>query len=69
MVYTDALEYYASVREAVKRRIDGAETIYRDLEGFFKKKRGSTEEPAGKKRKRIVIDEEFSESERFRETE
>jgi hypothetical protein len=57
MVYTDALEYYASVREAAKRRVDGAETIYRDLEVFFKKKRSPTEEVAGKKRKRIVIDE------------
>jgi hypothetical protein len=69
IVYTDALEFYASVREAAKRRIDGAETIYKDLEVFFKKKRSAPEEPAGKKRKRIVIDEEFSESERFRETE
>jgi hypothetical protein len=35
--YTDALEYYASVREAAKRRIDGAESIYRFLEPFFKR--------------------------------
>jgi uncharacterized protein (DUF1919 family) len=34
--YTDSLEYYASVREAAKRRIDGAESIYRHLEPFFK---------------------------------
>jgi hypothetical protein len=57
IVYTDALEYYASVREAAKRRVDGAETIYKNLEGFFKKKRGTTEEPTEKKRKQIVIDE------------
>jgi len=34
--YTDGLEFYASVREASKRRVDPAETIYNDLEVFFK---------------------------------
>jgi len=37
IAYTDALEYYASVREAAKRRVDAAESIFRQLEPFFKK--------------------------------
>jgi ribosomal protein S24E len=52
IVYTDALEYYASTREAAKRRIDGAETIYKDLEVFFKKKRSGSDEPTEKELKR-----------------
>jgi hypothetical protein len=51
IAYTDALEYYASVREAAKRRIDGAETIYKDLEVFFKRKRTANGEPTEKKLK------------------
>jgi hypothetical protein len=38
--YTDALEFYASIREAAKRRIDGSETAHRELEVFFKKSKG-----------------------------
>lgn len=34
--YTDALEFYSSVKEAAKRRVDPAETIYKALEIFFK---------------------------------
>ena len=34
--YTDALEFYSSVKEAAKRRVDPAETIYKALEPFFK---------------------------------
>jgi hypothetical protein len=37
MLYTDALEYYASVREASKRRIDPSEAIFNDLKTFFKR--------------------------------
>jgi len=33
--YTNSLDYYASSREAAKRRVDGAETIYNDLELTF----------------------------------
>jgi hypothetical protein len=98
--YTDALEYYASVREASKRRVDAAETLYRALEPFFKRSRklGEDGEPVltlkklrrdenaiargkrdgvvyieNKKPKLIggvhkVIDEEFSDSEQFKET-
>jgi hypothetical protein len=33
--YTDAVEFYASVREASKRRIGGAGKIHRDLEKFL----------------------------------
>jgi len=36
VLYTDALEYYASVREAAKRRVDPAETLFNDLAVFFK---------------------------------
>lgn len=38
VAYTDALEFYAAVREAAERRIDGAETLYKALEPFFKGK-------------------------------
>jgi hypothetical protein len=41
VAYTDALEFYASVREATARRIDGAETLYKALEPFFKGKGGA----------------------------
>jgi hypothetical protein len=43
IAYTDALEFYASVREAAKRRVDAAETIYHELSIFFKRRRGETE--------------------------
>jgi len=41
IVYTDALEYYASVREAAKRRVDAAEAIFNSLETFFKRRRAT----------------------------
>jgi len=41
IVYTDALEYYASVREAADRRVDAAESIYNALETFFKRRRAA----------------------------
>ena len=34
MVYTDALEFYDSVRSAAKRRIDAAESIHQELKIF-----------------------------------
>jgi hypothetical protein len=43
IAYTDALEFYASVREAAKRRVDAAETIFGELSTFFKRRRGETE--------------------------
>ena len=54
MVYADSLEFYALVREAAKRRMDAAETIYKDLEIFFKKHRTTQDEPTGKELKRDV---------------
>ena len=36
IAYTDALEFYSSVREAAKRRVDSAETLYAALSPFFK---------------------------------
>jgi hypothetical protein len=36
IAYTDALEFYASVRESAKRRVDAAETIHAELFPFFK---------------------------------
>jgi hypothetical protein len=36
IAYTDALEFYASVREAAKRRVDAAESIHNALSPFFK---------------------------------
>jgi len=43
IAYTDALEFYASVREAAKRRVDAAETIFGELSTFFRRRRGETE--------------------------
>jgi len=34
--YTDGLDYYASVRESAKRRVDASEALYEDLSPFFK---------------------------------
>jgi hypothetical protein len=36
ILYTDALEYYASVRESAKRRIDAAEALFNELREYFK---------------------------------
>jgi hypothetical protein len=54
VVYTDALEFYASVREAAKRRVDAAETIFKDLEIFFKRKKMTGEEPTERELKRDI---------------
>jgi hypothetical protein len=54
VLYTDALEYYAGVREAAKRRVDPAETLYRDLFAFFKRGPRMEEEPTDKQIKRDV---------------
>jgi hypothetical protein len=43
IAYTDALEFYASVREAAKRRVDAAETIHNELSPFFKSRGRRTE--------------------------
>jgi hypothetical protein len=50
IVYTDALEFYASVREASKRRVDAAETLYKELEVFFKRKKSQDDEEPTQKR-------------------
>jgi hypothetical protein len=52
IAYTDALEFYASVREAAKRRVDAAETLNNALAVFFKHHRSETEEPTEKQAKR-----------------
>jgi hypothetical protein len=49
MVYTDALESYASVCEASKRRVDAVESLYKELEIFFKRKKGESETTTEKK--------------------
>jgi hypothetical protein len=55
VLYTDALEFYASVREAAKRRVDPAETIHAELFRFFKSKgMRQGEEPTEKQIKRDV---------------
>ena len=94
---TDALEYYAQVQDAARRRIDSAESIYAELSTFFRS-RGShnRDEPTeaeverdvkallkGKKDGKIVvenikpkitggkhkvIDEHFTDSAEFKET-
>jgi hypothetical protein len=45
---TDALEFYASVREAAKRRVDAAETLRSALSVFFRHHQSETEEPTEK---------------------
>jgi hypothetical protein len=52
IAYTDALEFYSSVREASKRRVDAAETLHHDLSSFFKRHKTETEEPTVLKAKR-----------------
>jgi len=37
--YTDGLDFYASVREAAKRRVDAAESIHAELFTFFRRRR------------------------------
>jgi len=37
--YTDGLDYYASVKEAAKRRVDASESVFEDLAPFFKHKK------------------------------
>jgi hypothetical protein len=55
IAYTDALEFYASVREAAKRRVDAAETIHAGLSVFFKSHgRRSGEEPTEKELERDI---------------
>jgi hypothetical protein len=56
MVFTDSLEYYSLVKEAARRRVDSAESIYAELHGFFRKMgaRGTGDEPTEKKIKRDV---------------
>jgi hypothetical protein len=52
VTYTDALEFYAAVREAAKRRIDGAQSIFNDLKSFFSSRgarlENGNEEPTDK---------------------
>jgi len=36
ITFTDAGEFYKSVQEAARRRIDGAESIFRELAPFFR---------------------------------
>jgi len=48
VAYTDALEFYSSVREAAKRRVDAAETLHNALSPFFKRHHIETEQPTEK---------------------
>jgi len=52
IAYTDSLEFYASVREAAKRRVDPAETIFRELSVFFKSRGTRSSEPTEKQLER-----------------
>jgi hypothetical protein len=42
IAYTDGLEFYASIREAAKRRVDAAETLHAALSIFFKRHHSET---------------------------
>jgi hypothetical protein len=46
ILYTNALEYYSSVQDAAKRRVDAAEALYNALSPFFKSRGRSHEEEA-----------------------
>jgi hypothetical protein len=50
--YTNALDYYASVREAAKRRVDAAESLHSELAVFFKSRGTRSTEPTRKELKR-----------------
>jgi hypothetical protein len=39
VAFTDGLDFYNSVKEAGRRRVDGAESVYRKLEPFFHRPR------------------------------
>jgi len=52
MVYTDALEYYSQVQDAAQRRIDSAESIYKELFEFFRHEARETDQPTQKKAKK-----------------
>jgi hypothetical protein len=52
IAYTDALEFYASVREASNRRVDAAEAMHHELSTFFKRMPSTETEPTDKKAKR-----------------
>ena len=54
MVYTDALEYYSQVQDAARRRVDSAESLYAELNGFFRHGSRNGEEPTEKQIKRDV---------------
>jgi hypothetical protein len=97
IAYTNALEFYASVSDAAKRRVDAAETLHNELRGFFRHSRPTNTEPTEKQLlkdakslirgkhdgeiiienikpklsggKRKVIDERFSDTAKFKETE
>ena len=54
MVYTNALEYYSQVQDASNRRVDAAESIYKELYDFFRRGPMESEDgaPTQKKAKR-----------------
>jgi hypothetical protein len=55
MIYTNALEYYSQVQDAAKRRVDAAETLYEELNRFFKKM-GHSENPEQPTKKKVNRD-------------
>ena len=52
--FINALDYYAAARETAKRRVDGAETVYNNLEPFLKHKKTADGKPTAKKVKRDI---------------
>jgi hypothetical protein len=54
MIYTNALEYYSQVQDAAKRRVDSAETLYEELNGFFHRGSYKSDVPTEKKAKRDI---------------
>jgi hypothetical protein len=55
-VFTDSPEFYSLVKDAARRRVASAETLYAELHGFFRGMgpHGTEEAPTEKKIKRDV---------------
>jgi hypothetical protein len=52
--YTDGLDFYAAVREAAKRRVDAAESLYEELKTSFNHKKGENAVETAKQQLRDV---------------
>jgi hypothetical protein len=56
ILYTDALEFYQSIKDAAKRRVDAAEAVFNELRDFFSS-RGHGSQPDGEEEPTIKEEE------------